>query len=100
MTALSTPAVFVASVSATDEADALARVDARLARHPQLDGLATTGRTGVRSAKHLIFEVEVAMPDDYTRASRNDAWVLLTSYGISPSPALGSTWERTLGASA
>ncbi len=79
---------FAVTVSAADEAQAATKVARRL---PQ--GFALTGRTGVRSARHGLFVAEVA----HQGGDRNDCWVVLTSYGMSPSADLGSVWESVPG---
>ena len=81
---------FAASVIAADAADALARVEKHLAKVP---GFAATGNVAVRSERHLLWNVEVAdLGGDVDRA-----WVVLTSYGISPDKSLGSHWENVKG---
>jgi hypothetical protein len=82
---------FTATVMASSADEASAKVAKRLP-----EGFALTGRTGVRSAKHLLLTVEV----ENLGGNVDACWVILTSYGISPSKALGSHWETTLGEAA
>lgn len=84
---------FTATTSAATAEGALARVTAHLPI-----GFAITGRVSCRSERHQLWHVEVEVQD--ASADVNDCWVILTSYGISPSAELGSTWERTLGVTA
>lgn len=77
---------FVATVSASDPAEAVAKVAKRLP-----EGW-TTGEAQVRSQKHLLQDVIVQGEGD-----RNALWVGLTSYGISPSDDLGSFWQTVEG---
>lgn len=70
---------------AADAADAIARV----AKRADQAGIAVTGRTTtVTVAGRTMFAVECELLGD-----ANNAWVILTSYGMSPSTDLGSTWE-------
>lgn len=78
---------FIATVMAANEAEAVERVEKQLAKLP---GFATTGQTAVRSQRHLLMDVEV----DDRGGDVNHAWVVLTSYGISPSEELGSHWTE------
>ena len=82
---------FSATLTAADAGDAIERVARRLP-----DGFAVTGRSSVRSERHLLRTVEV----ENRGGDVDDCFVVLTSYRISPSVELGSTWESTLGASA
>lgn len=76
---------FTATLTAADAADAVARA----ARHVgRLDGYELTGRVQLVSERHLLWSVEVQGDGD-----ANDAWVVLTSYGMTPSESLGSTWQ-------
>lgn len=84
--------LFTASVSAGSAEDAVSTVDRRLP-----DGFEATGRVSAKSERHGLWTVEIEADGD---ADRNDCWVVLTSYGISPSTDLGSCWESVLGASA
>lgn len=88
------PTTFTASLTATDAPSALARVAKYLAK---VEGFEATGRVIVTSERHQLWAVEVTAE---AGADVNDCWVLLTSYGISPSPELGSRWESVLGATA
>lgn len=81
---------FVATVSAGNADEAAAKVERYIARCP---GFSTTGRVSERSARHLLWNVEVANEG----GDVNDLWVVLTSYGITPSDALGSTWQQVAG---
>lgn len=83
--------MFTATVIAGTEADAIERVARRLP-----EGFAVTGEAEVRSARHGLFSVLV----ENLGGNVEDAWIVLTSYGISPSVELGSKWEAVLGASA
>lgn len=78
---------FTVTVSAADQAGAVERVAKRLP-----EGFEMTGRTGIRSQRHLLMTVEVAN----TGGDVDDCWVVLTSYGMSPSIDLGSHWELKL----
>ena len=78
---------FAATVSAADGTDAIARVERRL-----VDGFTVTGRTEVRSARHMLWTVEV----QNNGGNADAAWVEMTSYGISPSDDLGSAWSEFL----
>ena len=89
MDATTTP-TFCVSTMAADQAAALAKVERYIGKVP---GFATTGATGVRSEKHRLYTVEVAD----LGGNKNDAWVVLTSYGISPEKALGSVWQSVTG---
>lgn len=79
---------FAATVSAADAADATAKVARRL-----VEGFSLTGRVSVRSERHGLWNVEVAN----NGGNKNDCWVVLTSYGISPSKELGSVWATVPG---
>lgn len=91
---MSTTRTIIATASAVDGPDAVETVRQVAARVP---GLAVSGRWSERSARHLLWNVEVEVAPE---TNVNDAWVVLTSYGISPSKDLGSRWEAVLGASA
>lgn len=91
--ATTTPTTFAASLTAADGPSALARVEKHLAKVP---GFEATGQVQLRSERHQLWAVEVAN----TGGDVNDCWVVLTSYGISPAPELGSRWEAVLGATA
>lgn len=78
---------FVATVTFSNPAEAAAKVEARLP-----EGFAT-GRVAWRSERHLLVDVEVTN----TGGDVNDCWVILTSFGISPSDALGSRWAQVEG---
>ena len=84
---------FTAAASfATAAEQAIAQVTRRLPA-----GCTCTGVTQVRSRRHLIMDVQVAVDDDVTQAQLDDCWVVLTSYGISPSADLGSAWQKVAG---
>lgn len=78
------------TVIASDEADAIARVGRQVAK---LEGFALTGRAAVTDAKHMLCSVEVANHG----GNVNDAWVVLTSYGMTPGDDLGSAWQQVAG---
>lgn len=84
---------FSATVSATSADDAIARVAKHVAK---VAGFDVTGRVAERSARHKLWLVEVANHG----GDRNDLWVVLTSYGISPDKSLGSVWETVAGVGA
>ncbi len=84
---------FAATVSATSADDAIARVTKQVAK---VAGFELTGRVEVRSARHQLWNVEVANHG----GDRNDLWVVLTSYGISPAKSLGSMWQTVAGVGA
>lgn len=85
--------MFSVSVSAVDESDAVEKIARRIPA-----GFAIVGEGREESRRHLLFSANVEQVDP--TADVNDCWVVLTSYGLSPSPGLGSTWEASLGASA
>ena len=78
------------SLIAADGAAAVERVGRTLAK---LDGFEPTGRVAVKSARHALYTVEV----NNLGGNVNDAWVVLTSYGISPADDLGSAWQKVPG---
>ena len=78
-----TPNLFTVRTMDDNADDALARVNRYL-----VDGFAATGRTIIWNRYGMI-AVEVAN----NGGDRNDCWVMLTSYGMSPSKDLGSVWE-------
>ena len=84
----STMETFAVNVIAADEADASERVARRLP-----EGFGLTGRAAVTDAKHMLCSVEVANHG----GNVNDAWVVLTSYGITPAEDLGSVWQTVEG---
>lgn len=84
---------FTATVSASGLATAIAKVEKHLAK---VDGFVATGRCQVMSPEKGLYNVEILDEG----GDRNDCWVVLTSYGISPSVELGSAWETAFGASA
>ena len=80
-----------ATVIAGDVLDAIESVR----RHAvKVEGLSVSGAGRTRSAKHLLREVELIVGAD---VDVDDAWVVLTSYGISPAKDLGSAWAESLG---
>lgn len=81
---------FAVSVIAADEADALERAGRHIAK---LEGFGLTGRAAVTDAKHMLCSVEVAN----NGGDVNDAWVVLTSYGMTPAEDLGSVWQTVAG---
>lgn len=82
---MSTTTAVIVSASTSDQAVA------RCAKHvAKVPGFEVTGRVAERSAKHLLWTVEVTGSGDV-----NDLWVVLTSFGMDPSP-MGSVWEATL----
>lgn len=93
------PTISVTTTFAADQADAIARVaqyveggEHRLA----VAGFATTGRVSVRSERHAKFGMfEVELED--LGGDRDDLWVVLTSYGMSPGSELGSVWQTVAG---
>lgn len=80
----------VATLSAADAFDAIARFQ-RVIDRWELP--LTLGEASVRSAKHGIWAVEYTLAAD---ADRDRCWVLLTSFGITPS-GIGSRWETVKG---
>lgn len=54
------------------------------------EGFSLTGQADWRSRKHLLATVEV---EAAAGADVDDAWVVLTSYGMSPGAELGSCWS-------
>ncbi len=83
--------VFTARLMAADGHQAVARVAERLP-----EGFSTTGQHSAISERHNIYEVAIVGDTD---ADRNDCWVALTSYGITPN-GLDSVWETTKGVGA
>lgn len=79
---------FTTTVIASTTDQAIAKVD----RFAEKAAVRPTGRALVRDAKHLLVDVEVELLGD-----RNNAWVILTSYGMSPSESLGSMWQSVPG---
>lgn len=77
---------FAATVSASTHRDAIEKVERRLP-----EGWTAT-QVECRSQKHRLWDVLVSGEGD-----RNDLWVILTSYGISPSNDLGSFWQTVEG---
>lgn len=92
MSTTSSPArTIVCTVMAADAADALVR----FARYGgSLEGVTATGRVAERSARHLLWNVEVTVEPT---ADVDDVWVRLTSYGITPGDDLGSVWQSVPG---
>lgn len=84
---------FPAALTAGSAEDALERATRYLAKVP---GFALTGHVRCRSERHQQWEVEVA---DHG-GDVNDCWVILTSYGITPGEALGSSWQTVPGVGA
>jgi hypothetical protein len=72
----------------TDTDKALAHLAAHLPA-----GMTITGRTATKYAGRVIV-MEVAVSPD---CDRDDAWVLLTSYGMDPSDDLGAYWQGVEG---
>lgn len=81
---------FTATVSAMSAGDAVTRVQRHLAK---VEGFSMTGRAQVRSEKHRLWTVEITDEG----GDKDDLWVVLTSYGISPDEALGSVWQTVPG---
>lgn len=77
---------------ASDAVDAIARVARRLPAQ-----FAVTGRTDVVSARHMLTDVQVEAAADVTAAQVDDCWVLLTSYGMSPTADMGASWQQVAG---
>ena len=86
---------FGAAVFASNMEDALRRVAETCTKHG-LTGFAPTGRATCTSERHLRWVVEIANEG----GDVDDAWVVLTSYGISPDETLGSVWETVPGVGA
>lgn len=93
MSTTTAPRTITGTVSGSDGADAVRRVTDRLARFDGL-GVTVTGRVSERSLRHLLWNVELVLDAD---ADVNDVWVILTSYGITPSDDLGSSWQQVPG---
>lgn len=83
---------FTATVSAARAVEAISKVERRLP-----EGFKATGNVSLRSQRHLLYNVEVEMSEGTTEAQRDEVWVTLTSYGISPSEDLGSIWSHVEG---
>lgn len=77
---------FTATVLTRDPAEAIAKVNARLPW-----GFATTGRA-CEGIKPWLQNVEVAI----LGGDKNDCWVVLTSYGITPNSNLNSDWQTVI----
>jgi len=85
---MSTTTIHV-STPGNDAADALSRLAARLPV-----GMTITGNTGTKyRGRVVVMEVLV----DRAACDVNDAWVVLTSYGFSPSDDLGASWQSVKG---
>lgn len=87
---------FAVTVMAASANEALARVSRYVGADTgrfKLDGFAVTGNVVVRSERHKLFSVEVAD----LGGDRNNCWVVLTSFGMSPSDELGSFWQDVVG---
>lgn len=76
---------FTVTVTARNAEEALNKVDKRL-----VPGFTLSGGVQERSARSLLWSVEVVNRG----GNVNDCWAALTSYGISPSKALGSIWQE------
>jgi len=74
--------------------EAVRRVHARLPYGFTATGI--TRQVTTSEGRHRGYAVVVQQ----TGGDRDDCWVVLTSYGMSPSADLGSRWEQHLGASA
>jgi len=72
------------STMGSDTDKALAHLAAHLPA-----GMTITGRTATKYAGRVTV-MEVAVSPD---CDRDDAWVLLTSYGMDPSDNLGAYWQ-------
>lgn len=75
------------TVMASDSTDATARVLKHLAK---VSGFALTGRTEIRSERHNLWTVEVAD----LGGDKDDLWIVLTSYGISPAKGVSAFGDR------
>lgn len=74
---MNNPTILAATVIAADAEDAYRSVSRHMHK---LDGVVTTGAVAVRSERHLLWDVNIAIegPD----VDVDDVWVVLTSYGI------------------
>lgn len=85
---MSSTTIHVSAIG-NDPAEALARLAARLPV-----GMTITGNTGTKyQGRVVVMEVLV----DRAACDVDDAWVLLTSYGFSPSDSLGARWQSVAG---
>lgn len=85
---MSTTTIHVSAIG-NDPADAIARLTKRLPV-----GMTITGNTGSKyQGRVVVMEVLV----DRSACDVDDAWVLLTSYGFSPSDDLGAYWQSVKG---
>ena len=90
---------FAVTVSAGSPAEAIAKLDRYVEggdHHLAVAGFASTGRAGARNERWAakgLYEVEV----EDRGGDRDDLWVVLTSYGMSPADDLGSCWQSVKG---
>lgn len=80
--------LFTTSVLAGSADQALAKVE----KYAERAGVRVTGNVSVKSERHGLWNVETEL-----LGSKNEAWVILTSYGMSPSEDLGSVWQTMEG---
>lgn len=88
---MNTSTTIYAGVLAASAADAISKVE----RHAERASVRPTGRVVERSPRHGLYDVEIEVLGD-----RNEAWVVLTSYGISPSKDLDAFWQKVEGVGA
>lgn len=81
--------LFTTTVMAGSTDEAIARVG----KYADKAGVATTGRAAVRDERHRLVDVETQL----LGSDRNNAWVVLTSFGMTPSAGLGSHWQTVEG---
>ena len=74
------------AVVAADAESALRSVSRQMQK---LDGVSTTGVVVSKSPKHLVWSVSIAVEEF---ADLDDAWVVMTSYGICPEQGFRSAW--------
>lgn len=77
--------MFTTTTIAQAGSEALLKVEGLLDR---IEGFEVTGRVSEKSARHLLWNVEIKD----LGGDRDDLWVLLTSFGCSAE--VGSVWEK------
>lgn len=83
------PTTFTATATFASSAEEAAhKVERRL-----VPGFALTGRVAEKSARHMLWDVEV----EDLGGDADALWVELTSYGIDPGAELGSSWQLVPG---
>lgn len=62
-------------------------------------GYSVGGEAELVSERHMLWDVPVVrdVPGEPSKAERNDVWVRLSSYGISPGDELKAGWQKVAG---